>query len=168
MSQTVLEMAKDLVMAQVQTSKLSLEDMYKVLQKTYANLMELKVQEDAREGGGKEESGTRGTSSDWKSSIKKSSIICLICGAAFKQLSIRHLKNHGLNARSYRVKYGIPRKQPLSAKDTTAIRKQIVQQSRPWEKAPRYLQAHAASLQPQVTPKKSRTAPARTETTAAS
>jgi predicted transcriptional regulator len=168
MSQTVLEMAKDLVMMQVQTSKLPLEDMYKILQKTYANLMELKVQEDAREGVGKEENGTRGTSSAWKNSIKKSSIVCLICGAAFKQLSIRHLKNHGLNARSYRVKYGIPRKQPLSAKDTTAIRKQIVQQSRPWEKAPRYLQAHAASLPPQITPNKSRAAQARVETKVAS
>lgn len=166
MPQTVLEMAKDLVMAQVQTSKLSLEDMYKVLQKTYAYLMELKLQEDAREDERKEESGPGGTTLDWKNSIKKSSIICLICGAAFKQLSIRHLKNHGLDARSYRMKYGIPRKQPLAAKDTTTIRKQIVQQSRPWEKAPRYLQAHPTPLPPPVKPKKGRVAPGRMDTTA--
>jgi hypothetical protein len=29
----------------------------------------------------------------------------------------------------------------LSAKDTTAMRKKIVQQSRPWEKAPTYVKA---------------------------
>ena len=70
MSQTVLEMAKDLVMMQVQTSKLPLEDMYKILQKTYANLMELKVQEDAREGVGKEENGTRGHHQPGKTASK--------------------------------------------------------------------------------------------------
>jgi predicted transcriptional regulator len=79
--------------------------------------------------------------SNWKKSIKKYTIECLVCGAAFKQLSVRHLKEHGLDARSYRVRYGIPRTQPLSAKDTTAMRKKIVQQSRPWEKAPTYIKA---------------------------
>jgi len=76
-----------------------------------------------------------------KKSIKKYTIECLVCGAAFKQLSVRHLKEHGLDARSYRVRFGIPRTQPLSAKDTTTMRKKIVQQSRPWEKAPTYIKA---------------------------
>ena len=65
----------------------------------------------------------------------------MVCGAAFKQLSVRHLKEHGLDARSYRVKFGIPRIQPLSSKETTAMRKKIVQRSRPWEKAPTYIKA---------------------------
>jgi predicted transcriptional regulator len=71
----------------------------------------------------------------------------------FKQLSVRHLKEHNLDARSYRAKYGIPRAQPLSAKDTTAMRKKIVQQSRPWEKAPTYMKAHAPKT-PITTPAK--------------
>jgi predicted transcriptional regulator len=65
----------------------------------------------------------------------------LVCGASFKQLSVRHLRNHELDPRSYRQRFGIPRTQPLSAKDTTAMRKKIVQQSRPWEKAPTYVKA---------------------------
>ncbi len=44
---------------------------------------------------------------------------CLACGASFKQLSGRHLKEHGLDGKAYRVKYGIPRAQPLAAKETT-------------------------------------------------
>jgi len=156
-------MAKDLVVAQVKVSKLSLEEMYAVLQETHANLMELKSKEDARAGRSKEEKGTIRKAVDWKHSIKKSSITCLVCGAAFKQLSIRHLKDHGLDAHSYRVQYGIPRKQPLSAKNTTAIRKHIVQQNRPWEKAPRYLQAHPAVSQPAMTPTKKRAAPDRVD-----
>jgi hypothetical protein len=57
---------------------------------------------------------------------------------AFKQLSNRHLVAHGLDRRSYRVKYGIPRTQPLAARVTTERRRQAVQKSRPWEKAPAY------------------------------
>ena len=37
--------------------------------------------------------------------------------------------------------YDMPPSQPLSARSTTAIRKQIVQESRPWEKAQTYLKA---------------------------
>src|SRR5882762_7371506 len=39
------------------------------------------------------------------------------------------------------VTYGIARIQPLAAKETTSRRKEIVQRSRPWEKAPTYLKA---------------------------
>lgn len=150
MAQSIIEMAKDLVMAQIQAGALPPEDMHKELQKTYASLMELKATEEAggslamRPMDGGPQDGERGTvQPQWKTSIKKYTIECLVCGLSFKQLSVRHLKEHDLDARSYRVKYGIPRTQPLSAKDTTAMRKKIVQQSRPWEKAPTYMKAQA-------------------------
>ena len=147
MSQSILEMAKDLVMAQIQTGGLSPEEMQKELQRTYANLADLKAKEDLGESsvelGGETDLDGDGTQANvsWKKSIKKYTIECLICGAAFKQLSVRHLKEHGMDARAYRVRFGIPRTQPLSAKDTTATRKKIVQESRPWEKAPTYIKA---------------------------
>jgi predicted transcriptional regulator len=148
MPQSLLEMAKDLVMAMIQAGALVPEDMQKELQKTHGSLLELKSKEDAGEGHGiVSENGLMpmslsGTDHlDWKKSIKKYTIECLVCGASFKQLSVRHLRNHELDPRSYRQRFGIPRTQPLSAKDTTAIRKKIVQQSRPWEKAPTYVKA---------------------------
>jgi predicted transcriptional regulator len=151
MPQTLLEMAKDLVMAQIQAGALPPDEMHRELQRTYASLVDLKVKEDtgdsstgftARGGEDASAEGEMGpVASNWKKSIKKYTIECLVCGAAFKQLSVRHLKEHGLDARSYRVRFGIPRTQPLSAKDTTAMRKKIVQQSRPWEKAPTYIKA---------------------------
>ena len=151
MPQTLLEMAKDLVMAQIQAGALPLDEMHRELQRTYASLVDLKVKEDLGDSGtgfmgrGGEEASAEGeatpTAANWKKSIKKYTIECLVCGAAFKQLSVRHLKEHGLDARTYRVRFGIPRTQPLSAKDTTAMRKKIVQQSRPWEKAPTYIKA---------------------------
>jgi predicted transcriptional regulator len=149
MAQSILEMAKDLVMAMIQAGALSVEDMHKELQKTYTNLLELKTKEEATISGellttpaavlldtsnGQEKV-------DWRKSIRKHTIECLECGATFKQLSVRHLKEHDLDARSYRTKYGIPRTHPLSAKDTTAVRKKIAQKSRPWEKAPTYMKS---------------------------
>jgi hypothetical protein len=43
MSQTLLKMAKDLVMAQVEAHRLSPEDMHQALQQTYASLQALKT-----------------------------------------------------------------------------------------------------------------------------
>jgi hypothetical protein len=51
----------------------------------------------------------------------------------------------------------MPRSQPLSARSVTALRKQVVQRSRPWEKAPTYLKAQEKVEQPVV--KKTRQVP---------
>ena len=51
------------------------------------------------------------------------------------------MKEHGLDGKEYRIKYGIPRTQPLAAKEMTARRKEIVQRSKPWEKAPTFVKA---------------------------
>ncbi len=104
MPQTILEMAKDLVMAQIQAGALPPDEMHKELQKTYANLADLRIKEELGESGGGlaarggEDLSLEGdvgpTASHWKKSIKKYTIECLVCGAAFKQLSVRHLKEH--------------------------------------------------------------------------
>ena len=154
MAQSILEMAKDLVMAQIQAGALPPEDMPKELQKTYASLMELKSKEDMGVISGLSEGMVTPGAREWKKSITRHTITCLECGATFKQLSVRHLKDHALDARSYLSKYGIPRTQPLSAKDTTAMRKKIVQQSKPWEKAPTYMKAQKAKTAKATTAKK--------------
>jgi predicted transcriptional regulator len=142
MAQSVLEMAKELVMAQIAARRLPPEDMQRELQKTYATLMALQQQGETGAPRPVSERPPPRKPMRWQQSIRKHIVTCLECGKTFKQLSIKHLKDHGLDARAYRAKYGIPRKQSLTAKDTTARRKVIVQRTRPWEKSPRYLQAH--------------------------
>ena len=115
--------------------------MHTALQHTYASLQALKAQEDAKGSVAIAPPETPAEPVNWKKSITKHAVTCLECGASFKQLSVRHLKEHGLDGRSYREKYSIPRTQPLAAKETTARRKEIVQSSRPWEKAPTYVKA---------------------------
>ncbi len=141
MSQTLLAMTKDLVMAQIAAHRLSPEDMHSALQQTYASLKALQAQEDASSSVAVATPETPSKPVNWRKSIAKHTVTCLECGTRFKQLSMRHLKDHGLDGRSYRIKYGMPRTQSLAAKEITSRRKEIVQRSRPWEKAPTFLQA---------------------------
>jgi predicted transcriptional regulator len=138
MSQSILVMAKDLVMAQIQAGQVPPDEMQNAIRQIHASLLRLKAQEETGTAGTVQEAERVPAVADWKKSITKHTVTCLVCGATFKQLSVRHFKEHGLDARSYRAKYGIPRTQPLSAKDTTARRKRIVREIKPWEKAPTY------------------------------
>ncbi len=142
MTQTLLEMAKDLVLAQIQAHRLSPDDMHQALQQTYASLQALKTQEDSHSSVAIATPETLSKPVDWRKSITKHTVTCLECRASFKQLSGRHLTAHRLDGKTYRIKYGIPRTQPLAAKEVTSRRKEIVQRSRPWEKAPTFLKAH--------------------------
>ena len=154
MPQSILEMAKDLVMAQIAAHRLSPEEMRTALQQTYASLKALQAQEDANGSVAIATPETPPETVNWRKSITKHTVTCLECGQAFKQLSSRHLMDHGLDGRSYRAKYGIPRTQPLAAKEITARRKEMVQRSRPWEKAPTYVKAHEPETQAAAAPPK--------------
>ena len=150
MTQTLLEMAKDLTRSLVETGSLSAENMQDVLQQTYSTLSVLRGQEES--GAVTALSVADSSPVDWRKSIRKHAVICLECGQALKQLSIRHLGIHGLDGRSYRLKYAIPTTQPLSARSTTDRSRQVVQQTRPWEKAPTYRKGQARNGHPMPEP----------------
>jgi predicted transcriptional regulator len=137
MTESLLTMAKDIVQAQIEAGHATPENMTELLHSTYATLHQLHRSEQTDSS----ETAPQ-TPVNWKKSITKHAVTCLECGASFKQLSTRHLRLHDLDGRSYRDKYGIPRAQPLAARETTALRRQIVQQIRPWEKTPTYQKAH--------------------------
>ncbi len=139
MPETLLEMTKELVLAQIQAKQVMPETLSTALRGTHATLARLHAAEagsadqpdaDLKAGG-----STANPSVDWKSSITKHAIRCLECGATFRQLSRRHLDKHGLNPRSYRHKYGMPLEQALSAREVTVRRRQLAKDIRPWEQA---------------------------------
>jgi len=137
-------MTKDLVKSQIEHQHISPGSLQQALQDTYANLLSLKVLEDRLESIDAtyaQEVTKAPAFVNWKKSITKYAITCLECGQSFKQLSLRHLSQHGLDGRSYRLKYGIPRTQPLSAKATTTKRREVAQAIKPWEQTPRALRA---------------------------
>jgi predicted transcriptional regulator len=133
-------MVKELVLAQIQNGSVSPDNLPQVLNTTHQNLLVLKSIEESRDPSVASFTPSTGAL-DWKKSITKHAVRCMECGASFKQLSTRHLRQHDLTSRTYRDKYGIPRAQSLAAKETTARRKQIVQQSKPWEKTATYMKS---------------------------
>lgn len=52
--------------------------------------------------------------------IHNGKIVCLECGAEFRQLTSTHLAKHGLSPREYKEKYVLPRDLPLTAKAVSA------------------------------------------------
>jgi predicted transcriptional regulator len=113
--------------------------MQDTLQTTHTTLLTLKAQEAF--GTTAVPSVVRTAPVNWRKSITKHAVTCLECGKTFKQLSTRHLMLHGLDGRSYRAKYSIPRTQSLAAKEITARRRKITQEMRPWEKTLRHRRA---------------------------
>lgn len=127
-------MAKELVTELIHVHRLAPSDATSLLHRTHETLLHLQQNETAKPEM-QAAQPARAVAMSWKSSIGKRAVTCLECGAKFRQLSLRHLRKHDLNPRSYRIKYGIPSSQPLSARDATARRRELAQQVRPWELA---------------------------------
>jgi len=174
MSQSLLEMTKELVRAQIMAGGVTAEAVAPLLRSTFQNLQGLRAMEDA------EVSGLEGMVTfqpqplpDWRSSITRRHITCLECGAQYKQLPTRHLATHNLDASAYRSKYGMPAAQSLAARDVVARKRELAKQNRPWEKAAeaRMTQAPAAQTPAQrasekAAAPKSKARPARKRSTA--
>ncbi len=71
---------------------------------------------------------------DAKKSIKAKSITCLECGKVMKVMTKRHLALHGMDAKSYREKYGFKKDTPLCAKDFVKARRDFMTEMRLWER----------------------------------
>lgn len=71
---------------------------------------------------------------DPKRSIKEKSIVCLECGKTFKVITKKHLILHGLDAVSYREKWGLKKGTPLTCKELQRARRQKMKDMKLWEK----------------------------------
>ncbi len=134
MPQTLVEMAKELVVEQIRIHRLPPDDVQALLLSTHATLLSMYDMETSPATMRSAGAGER-AEPDWQRSITKHDITCLECGHTFRQLSSRHLRVHDLDAGAYRAKYGIPKTQPLSSHRATARRRELARQIRPWEQA---------------------------------
>lgn len=135
MSDPIIKMATDLVVAQTHAQQLTPDEARDLLLSTHSTLLALQSQEAGPAAGVQVQESATMSRTNWRSSIMRHAVACLECGATFKQLSARHLSTHELNPRTYRIKHGIPRTQALSARDITAHRRQLAHRIRPWELA---------------------------------
>ena len=71
---------------------------------------------------------------DPKKSIKERSITCLVCGKTMKVITKKHLALHGMDAISYREKFGLKKGTPLTCKELQKARKQKMAEMKLWER----------------------------------
>ncbi|MDR1659778.1 MAG: MucR family transcriptional regulator [Desulfovibrio sp.] len=83
---------------------------------------------------GSEEAPASASSGDAAKSIKDRSIQCMECGKVFKILSAKHLALHGLDAKSYREKWGLKKGTALAAKALQRERRKKMHEMKLWER----------------------------------
>ena len=132
MAKTLTEMAVELATAQASHSTMSAEDMETYLSKTFQILKHLKSVEEGETVAGDEPAEPP---LDPKKSILKNKVICLECGKEFKILTSKHLqKEHGMDAKEYRRKYGFSSRQSLAARSLSAQRRATAKKHKLGEK----------------------------------
>jgi len=117
---SLVEIAGQLVAAHAANTKLTTEELILEISKVHAALQAL-------EAGQVVEGGVEAkTALTVKEAFKKNEIFCMVCGkGGFKTLA-RHLStSHGMKPSAYKKQFGIPSKQPLSAKSYSESRKQM-------------------------------------------
>lgn len=130
MDKRLLELAVEIVQAQVALTKLTGEEIEATLLRTYNALH--KMQQAESEGRSVAVSFEGGVLQgakpevhemmDPRSSIQEDKVVCLECAAEFRQLTANHLRTHSLTPREYKRKWGFPLKQPLAARILTKLR----------------------------------------------
>ena len=125
MSKTLVEMASEIIAAQAHQAPMSPEEISAGVKKIFVILQQLQGLEASMPGSSAGEGIGKLTPQD---SIQRHRVICLECHKEFKLLSNRHLALHGMNSREYKLKYGLPRRQALSAKSLTRARRKIARE----------------------------------------
>jgi predicted transcriptional regulator len=125
MPKSLVEMASEIIAAQASHTSMSPEDISDGVRKVFEVLQSLQAIEEGMASGDEGEGTMVLKPLD---SIQRNRVICLECHKDFKLLSNRHLALHGLTSRDYKLKYGLPLRQPLSAKSLTQARRRIARE----------------------------------------
>ncbi|GLI32607.1 MucR family transcriptional regulator [Desulforhabdus amnigena] len=147
MDKKLFELAADIVQSQVSLNKMTEEEVESALIRFY-NVLH-KMQHAEMEGKSLPMEGmkpsavsmepAKAISLDPRSSIQEDKVICLECGAEFRQLTANHLQTHHLTPREYKKKWGFPLKQPLAARVLTRMRSRLAKKRGLPQKLKQYL-----------------------------
>jgi predicted transcriptional regulator len=128
MSKQFVRLAADIVIANSTGKGFTTEQLTHMLKAVADTLEDLAVESGgmaAAEGVSQE----AGIPADWKASIGKNTITCMICGYSGKLLT-PHLKSkHKVNPKDYRKQFGIPARTPLVSKAYRAKRSKIAKET---------------------------------------
>lgn len=128
MTRTFVEMSTVVVVAQLRTRRCSPDGIAELLHLTHSTLLDLSRPEATQKRENQAATAQSETLADLRQrpqqTVQRSQVICLECGQMYRQLSRHHLVMHGLTAKTYKKKWGIPLGQPLSARSLTQRRRQ--------------------------------------------
>lgn len=179
MASTLLELTANIVSSHASVSEMSGEELIAELQKVHAALQKLDTAAETPE-----QAEPKAPAVSLKKAFQPDQVTCMICGKSGMKTLARHLAQvHDMKPGAYRKQFGIPRTQPLTAKNFSEARRQMAQdrgladnlakaravraakikaKSAPAEKAPKAAAAKAAAPKAAPAPKKAK-APAKTK-----
>jgi len=124
MAPTLLEMASSIVSSHASVSEMSTEELLQEIQKVYTALQKLEVSPEGVAG----EEGKMVPAMTLKKAFQADQVTCMICGKGNMKTLTRHLARvHNLKPGEYRKQFGIPSKQPLTAKKFSESRRKMAQ-----------------------------------------
>ena len=131
MPKKLIEIAAEIVQAQVSLTHMTAADISLSLRQVFITLHEMQK----AEAGGIELAPTAAeevaaTKLSPANSIQNDKVICLECGAEMRQLTSKHLVSHGMSPKEYREKYGFSMRTPLGAKSLTKARSKAAKKER--------------------------------------
>jgi predicted transcriptional regulator len=124
---TLVEMATDVVVAQIRVGLCPPDVIAQLLHSTHTTLLALSRREATPLKQGERGAEALETLAALRqrplATLQCTQVICLECGKGYRLLSSRHLVLHGLTAQGYKKKWHIPLTQALSAKSLTKRRR---------------------------------------------
>ena len=123
-----LKEALEIVKAQATVRIMTEEEITTLMQRIAVGIRSI------AEGEGLVDLGGEGSANDPRKSVKEKSITCLECGKSFKILTRRHLVSHGLDAVTYREKWGFKKDMPLVCKSLQRDRRKKMKDMKVWER----------------------------------
>jgi predicted transcriptional regulator len=120
---TLLELTAEIVTAHASSTQMTSDELLKDLQQVYTILQALEA------GKPVEPSTDAKPALTIKQAFKKDEVICMVCGKGRMKTITRHIRQaHDLKPGQYRKRFGIPSKQPLTAKSYSEARKKSAEE----------------------------------------
>jgi predicted transcriptional regulator len=119
---TILDLTAQIVSAHASSTQMTSDELLQELRKVFSSLQAL-------EGGSKPLAEGVKPTLTIKQAFKKDEVICMVCGKGGMKTLKKHLEAaHGLKPGQYRKQFGIPSKQPLTAKSYSEARKKSAEE----------------------------------------
>jgi predicted transcriptional regulator len=121
---SILDLTSDIVSSHASTSQMTSEELVLEIQKVHAALKALEAGIEIVSITGEDKPALT-----VKEAFKKNEVICMVCGKGKMKTITRHLSTvHEMKPGQYRKQFGIPSKQPLTAKSFSESRKKMAEE----------------------------------------